>query len=131
VKILLLALAGGCGTLARYGVYTLTAGWDRTTGFPWGTLTVNLLGSAALGFISTWASERLPTAELRLYAGMGFLGAFTTFSTFEFDTLRLLEGRTLGKAGLYVAANLLIGFVAVAGGRYLALRFGPSPTMAR
>ena len=94
------------------------------TGFPLATLVVNLLGSFLLGFVATVAVTRVAPADLRLIVGLGFLGAFTTFSTFELDCLRLLEQRAFGQFAIYAGGNLLIGFVAVIAGQELARRVG-------
>jgi CrcB protein len=122
MRLLLLALAGSLGTLARYGVVLLAQGFAQATGFPLGTLVVNLAGSFLLGLVGSLAVTRIPAADLRLIAGVGFMGAFTTFSTFEVDCLRLLEDRAFLRFGLYAGGNLLLGLIAVVAGRAVALR---------
>jgi CrcB protein len=87
--------------------------------FPWGTLTVNAVGSLVLGMVAGAVSGGAPSWLLTL-AGTGFSGALTTFSTFGFETLRLVEEGSVVEAVLNVAVSLLIGFVAGAGGWVLA-----------
>jgi len=122
MRLLWMALAGALGTLARYGFSLLTAPIARGTGFPIGTLLVNVLGSFLLGFIFGLALTRVSSHDLRLVVGVGFLGAFTTFSTFELETYRLLTERAYGMAAMYVFGNLVLGFAAVVAGQALAER---------
>lgn len=89
------------------------------TVFPWGTLTVNAAGSLILGLVAGAVSGGAPAWLLTL-AGTGFCGALTTFSTFGFETLRLVEEGSVLEAFLNAVASLLIGFVACAGGWVLA-----------
>ena len=89
------------------------------TVFPWGTLTVNAAGSLVLGAVAGGVSVGGPAWMLPLL-GTGFCGALTTFSTFGFETLRLVEEGSLVEGLLNVLASLLVGFVACAGGWVLA-----------
>jgi CrcB protein len=123
MRLLLLALAGSLGTLARYGVSLLAQGFVQTTGFPLGTFAVNVLGSFLLGFVAHLAISRIAVADFRLIVGVGFMGAFTTFSTFELDCLRLLEEKAYMKFGLYAGGSLVLSLCAVLAGRALAQRF--------
>jgi fluoride exporter len=114
-KLLLIALAGALGTLARYGLGGLV---QEHTGkvFPWGTVVVNLLGCLIFGIL--WASlkERWSiSGEMQAIIFVGFMGAFTTFSTFIFETKGLLsDAEWLPAIGYFTVHNLggLVAFLA-------------------
>lgn len=115
-KLLWLMLAGGLGTLARYTV----AGWvQRGAGgaYPWGTLAVNAGGCFLFGLIWSLAEGRLAlTPQTRLLVLTGFLGAFTTFSTYAFETSQMLrDGQWLAAGANFTAQNVL-GFIMVMAG---------------
>ena len=118
--ILMLAVFGMLGTMARYGL----AGWlqDRSSAFfPVGTLLVNLLGCLLIGAVNRLALEHLWfPPEWRIVLTIGLLGAFTTFSTFGWETFRMLEDGEWSRAFLYVGASLLGGLVGIAAGFKLA-----------
>lgn len=115
-NILLVALGGALGSVARY-LLSAAVQASAHQGFPWGTMTVNLLGCLAIGFITALAaSHGVISPELKLMLTTGFCGGFTTFSTFMNETLGLAcSGSTL-TALLYVAASVVLGFVAAAAG---------------
>jgi CrcB protein len=103
-KLLLLAVAGATGTLARFGLGGFV---QRLAGgsFPWGTFVVNALGCLAFGVVWSLAEERLIiSGSARSIVLVGFVGAFTTFSTFAFETGQLLDD----SQWLAAAANLLL-----------------------
>jgi fluoride exporter len=104
MQVLLVALGGAVGSVARYGVGIAAARWLGIA-FPWGTLAVNIVGSLAIGVL---AARVGPADEnLRLLFGVGLLGGFTTFSAFSLETVRLMEHQP-GLAMLYAAASLLL-----------------------
>ncbi len=115
-EIIFLALAGALGTLGRYALSGL-AYRLLGAGFPYGTLAVNLLGCLLIGFLMQvgLTSDVVPR-QLRFAMTVGFLGAFTTFSTFGYETVRLVEGGAWRLAALNGAANLCLGFAGVWGG---------------
>ncbi len=115
VLLLMVALGGAAGAWTRYHA----SRWihERTgTGFPWGTLAVNLSGSFILGLLVPLLADPDALAPLGAFLEIGLLGAFTTFSTFAFETVRLTEGGAWSLAVLYVAASLVLGLGAIAGG---------------
>jgi CrcB protein len=121
----ILAIAGG-GALGAIGRFWMSTGVYRLLGrdFPWGTLAVNTLGSFLMGLLFVLFIERLATGpEVRATVLVGFLGAFTTFSTFSVETLTLIEQGELGGAFLNmwvsVLACLLACWVGVLLGRSL------------
>ncbi len=106
-------MAGGAlGTGARYAVQLAAARW---TLFPWGTLTVNALGCLAIGVLGRLVHQRdLGREELRLLLITGFLGGFTTFSAFGYDTFSLWRTGQARLALLNIVSNNALGLLAVA-----------------
>ena len=116
---LLVGVAGAVGAPLRYIVDTLVS--DRVEGtFPLGTLTVNVSGSFALGLLSGLVIYHGLSASPNLILGTGLIGAYTTFSTFSFETIALVEEGEGGLAILSVVANGLAGAGAAAAGLALA-----------
>lgn len=114
----LLAIAGG-GALGALARFFLSNGVYRWLGrdFPWGTLSVNLLGSFAMGLLFVLLLERtLLSPELRAAVLVGFLGSFTTFSTFSLETLTLVQQGETGRALLNIGASVLLCLAACWGG---------------
>ena len=110
---LYLAVGGVGGTLARYAIGTWMQSWAGSA-FPWGTLAINLIGSFLLGLAIRGAELSSLTPELRGMITIGFCGAFTTFSTFSFETLALIREGWWMRASLYAFGSLSLGLVAVA-----------------
>jgi fluoride exporter len=119
-NVLVVGAGGFLGAIARYGVGLLVARlWS--TEFPLGTFLINVSGSFVLGFFSALATERLALDPAwRLLVATGFVGAYTTFSTFEYETHRLVEVGSALWAALNVVASVLLGFLAVRLGVLLA-----------
>ncbi|MDP2470735.1 MAG: fluoride efflux transporter CrcB [Candidatus Palauibacterales bacterium] len=110
-----IALGGAVGAVARYGI----SGWvyDRLgDAFPWGTLAVNILGCLALGVVMRWLQVSAAHPALRPSLTIGLLGAFTTFSTFSYEAVALLQDGQWARAGLYVGGSVLVGLIAVVAG---------------
>jgi CrcB protein len=118
---LMVALGGVSGALARYGIILLFADVTRRTPFPWAILGVNALGSLLAGVVFALAHERqwLTVPQQHLLS-VGFLGAFTTYSAFSVDCVRLLQAGQWLLAGGYVAATTILCFAATAAGIVLA-----------
>ena len=118
--LLLVASFGAVGAASRYGIGLLTLRL-LGQGFAFGTLTVNLLGCFLLGFVMHVVAQReAVSTDLRAALGIGFLGAFTTFSTFGLETFDYLEKGRFTLAGLNISANVLIGLLLVWAGVSLA-----------
>jgi fluoride exporter len=113
-RVLIICLAGALGTAARYGVSLAAPRW-LGVGFPWGTLIVNVVGSFLLSGIMWLGIHGLASPTVRLALGTGFCGGFTTYSTFNYETLRLFQER----AFLLGAMNLLGTLLACAVGGVL------------
>lgn len=119
--ILAVGAAGFLGTLARFGCVRLLA--PVSAGFPWATYAVNALGAFLAGFACVWLRRHLPACETVYRVLMvGFLGAFTTFSTFALESARLFaEGRALAACANLLLQNLT-GLLAAALGLILGAR---------
>lgn len=103
--VILVGFGGAVGALGRYTVGNVIEG-DR---FPLSTFSVNVLGSFLLGLV-TFAE---PGESISLFVGVGVCGAFTTFSTFSVDTVRLVEDGHVRTATVYAFANILVSVVAI------------------
>jgi len=107
MSALLIALGGAIGTLGRYWV-TLALGEALGAAFPYGTLCVNVVGSFLLAIVAqALAGATMFGTDLRLVLGVGVLGGFTTYSSFNLEALRLLEQGEAAKASGYVLATLV------------------------
>lgn len=111
------ALAGAAGALSRYGI-GLAVG---VRSFPWATLGINSIGSFLLGVVLTLGVERSWSANVTVPLAVGFLGAFTTFSTFSWETYTLLRTERAVLAAAYVSASFALGVAGAALG-YLTAR---------
>ncbi|MEX0951983.1 MAG: fluoride efflux transporter CrcB [Gammaproteobacteria bacterium] len=115
--MLAIAAGGAVGALTRYGVFRGVQLW-LGTGFPYGTLLINISGSFFMGLLYVWLIERnMLNAEWRAALLVGLLGSFTTFSAFSIETLRLLESGEPVKA----TANVLLSIMLCLLGCWLGL----------
>jgi fluoride exporter len=120
-NIVFIGLAGLIGTLLRYWISTVVDARSQSM-FPYGTLTVNLLGSFAIGFLFfAFADEFLTRPGLRAALFIGLLGGFTTFSSFGIQTFTLLQNGQILRAGIYVLISNAGGLALVWAG-YLVSR---------
>ncbi len=117
------AIAGALGALARYGLSGAVGDRGART-IPTATFVINVSGSFVLGLIIVLMSERfVASVPLRTSLTVGFLGAYTTFSTFSLETVRLIEDGAVGVAVVYVVASVAFGVLAAYLGTILARAF--------
>jgi fluoride exporter len=121
--LLWVALGSALGAPTRYVLDRLVQSRHERV-FPWGTFTVNVTGSFALGVLVALASRQSVEAWLVPAVGIGFLGSYTTFSTFTWETLRLVEEGAVLAACLNVVASIGAGAGAAAGGLLLGTALG-------
>jgi CrcB protein len=107
-----IAVGGALGAMARYGIGGVLQTWTATS-FPIGTMSVNALGSFGLGFAAVYLDALLVSTETRAFVTIGVLGAFTTFSTFSYETLMLLQERDWQRAAWYALGSVALGLLAV------------------
>ena len=120
MKLIYLGLFGGMGCVARY----MVSGWMYQfagRSLPYGTLAVNVIGSLILGLIMEGSlRSTLLSPEIRIGLTVGFMGGFTTFSTFSYETVRLLEEGSLFAAGANILLNVILCISAAVLGIFLA-----------
>ncbi|HEX9992720.1 MAG TPA: CrcB family protein [Acidimicrobiales bacterium] len=116
MRALFVAVAGAAGASCRYAI-GLAVG---VRSFPWATLGINLTGSFLLAALLTAGTERGWSQDVTVPLAVGFLGAYTTFSTFSWEAFTLARTDRVGTAAVYVAASLVGGIVAAAGGYAVA-----------
>lgn len=122
-QLVLLAIAGAVGTLARYALGGLMQRMCGTS-FPWGTLAINVIGCLLFGFVWSMGTERmLISAQTRIVVLTGFMGAFTTFSTYAFETAQMLADddwlRAFGNLALENVVGIVAVFLGFAVGRFV------------
>lgn len=119
-KYLLIALGGGLGSMLRFWVAS-TIGGKMGVRFPYGTLAVNLTACVILGFALTWLGERAEISPAwRYLVAVGFIGAYSTFSTYEWETLSNLRSGAFALASFYALGSLALGLAATWCGAALA-----------
>lgn len=114
-----IALGGALGALARYGL----GGWvQHVSGgtFPWGTWVINVAGSLFLGLVIRLSEGLAVDPAWRAFLAIGLAGGFTTFSTFSYESLRLLQDGEVPSALLYMAGSVVLALLAVLAGFLLA-----------
>jgi CrcB protein len=118
-KFLLVAVGGAFGAMTRYGMNLLLG--NAFLPFPFATFLINVTGSFLIGFLLAKFSDN---ETVKLLFVSGFLGAYTTFSTFEYEAFQLTQIKQSFMAFAYVALSFGLGFIGVAGGMWLARRIG-------
>ena len=119
-KYLLIAIGGALGSIARYWVANTVAG-RMGFRFPYGTLVVNLTACLVIGFTMTYMGRRASLDPAwRYLIPIGFIGAYSTFSTYEWETLSSLRSGAFLLAALYAGGSLVLGLIAVWGGAMIA-----------
>ena len=113
-NLLLVALGGAVGSVLRYLISSIN------TSFPWGTFTVNVLGSLLIGLLVGFVSKGVLSPEMKLLLVTGFCGGFTTFSTFANESFGMVKAGDVLLMALYVGASVIIGILAVWGGMMLS-----------
>lgn len=123
-KYLLIGLGGALGSMARYWVGA-TVGSRMGFRFPYGTLVVNLTACLVIGFTVTWLGERVEVNPAwRFLIPVGFIGAYSTFSTYEWETLQTLRSGAFALAAFYALGSLAMGLAAAWLGAVLAEALG-------
>lgn len=119
--LLLVCVGGGAGSAFRFLVSRFMSRWVGADWLFTGTLLVNITGCFLIGLLSGWMLAHQPDNQtFRLLFIVGFCGGYTTFSTFSFESLRLVETQQWGLFLLYASASVLLGLLAVWGGMKLA-----------
>lgn len=129
-RFLLVALGGALGSMARYGVGVAATRMMPGAALPWGTLAVNVVGGLLMGLLTGWLVLRGGVSQegMRVFAAVGVLGGFTTFSAFSLETVLMLERRQFSLAALYVGLSVLAAVAALFAGLMIARRaFGVAP----
>ncbi len=117
-NLLLIGLGGALGAISRYGLSQLAINVFGK-GFPFGTLIANFVGSLLMGLLFSLVESESLMPQARIALGVGFLGAFTTFSTFSLDTVLMLQAGEFQKAILNILFNLFLCLSAVCIGLWL------------
>jgi CrcB protein len=120
-RFLIVAAGGALGAMARYGLGRLL---PVTGGWPWPTLTANVVGGLLMGVLTGWLAFKggAEGETIRLFAAVGVLGGFTTFSAFSLETVLMIERRVFAMASGYVAISVAASVIALFIGLILARR---------
>jgi CrcB protein len=131
IRYLAVAGGGALGAMLRY--YLSGSALSRAAApFPTATFLINVSGCFVVGFLLTLVSDRIPVnPHLRLAIATGFVGAYTTFSAFEYETAKLVEQHRYVVAGVYVVLSLVVGFCAVWAGMVTARKVERSQVMTK
>jgi CrcB protein len=113
-QFLFIFIGGGIGSVLRFGIGQFLSGIQQQTGFPWGTFSVNIIGSFLIGFfIASSLRSDQDWNLIKSFLIIGFCGGFTTFSSFAYENFHLLREGHFGLFALYAISSLIIGLSAV------------------
>ena len=123
-RLLIVAAGGALGAMARYSVGAWTLRLFPASNWPWGTLAVNVAGGLLMGLLAGWLAFRggAQAESIRLFAAVGVLGGFTTFSAFSLETALMIERRQFAMAGGYVALSVVLSIAPLFVGLMVARR---------
>ena len=117
MEFVLIGAGGALGSIARFAVGEWLT--RETSHLPWGTLAVNIVGACLLGILVTALQDPIESRQLRLLFGVGFLGAFTTFSTFSLEIVRIAQASGWSRGAGYAGLSLLLGVAGVGLGLWI------------
>jgi fluoride exporter len=116
LKYVMVGVGGALGSILRFWLGSYI-GERMGTRFPYGTLVINVTGSFLIGLVFAILTDRTPwSPNWRYLIPIGFIGGYTTFSSFEFEAFRSIQDGQLGLGILYIAVSVVVGFIAVWGG---------------
>jgi fluoride exporter len=122
-SIFIVGIGGFIGSIMRYLVTIWSNSLFQGTSFPFGTLIANISGCLFLGLLNGWAdNHQFFTAQIRLFMFVGILGSYTTFSTFSYETIKMMQNGDLFQAMMNTAVQVIIGFFAAFIGFQIACR---------
>ncbi len=128
-RFLLVAAGGALGASARYALGLAATRLAPNAGWPWGTFAANVAGGLAIGLLAGWLALKAgaSTEAIRLFAAVGVLGGFTTFSAFSLETALMIERRQLGLAFAYAVLSVVLSVAALFAGLTIARRLVGAP----
>ncbi|MFC5343869.1 fluoride efflux transporter CrcB [Brevundimonas staleyi] len=122
-RLLIVGFGGALGSMGRYGAGVLAQRLAPGAAWPWGTFAVNVIGGLLMGLVAGWLAQRGQGGnDIRLFAAVGVLGGFTTFSAFSLETALMIERREFGLAAAYVALSVVLAVAALFVGLMIARR---------
>ncbi|TFW10845.1 fluoride efflux transporter CrcB [Brevundimonas intermedia] len=123
-RFLLVAAGGAIGSMARYGLGLAVGRLAPNIGWPLGTFAANVLGGLLMGLLVGWLAFRSGAQQeaVRLFAAVGVLGGFTTFSSYSLEAAQMIERREIGLAAAYVVGSVVLAIVALFVGLMIARR---------
>ena len=121
-QFLLVAAGGALGAMARYGLGLTVGRFAPGAAWPWATMTANITGGLLMGLLAGWLALKAGAGQesIRLFAAVGLLGGFTTFSAFSLEAALMIERRELATAFVYVAGSVVVSIAALFVGLMIA-----------